>query len=400
MADNQTFIGTPKPAGARESGGPTAPGAFTTIGRSVLPRIEREGTAVRLIHEDKERYESLGNLGDGGMGEVRRVMDHDIGREVAIKRLHSHLQSGGGVSRFVSEIRTVGSLEHPNIVPIHDVGRDADGNYFFVMKRLEGLTVEAIIAGLRTNEPAMRARFTIDARLAIVRGVLHALEYAHARGVVHRDVKPANVMVGPFGEVVLMDWGIAKAVAAPEGLSAGTDELPAVNLTGTRMGTMIGTPAYMSPEQFRGEIDKIDARSDLYAVGVMLYELLTLSNAATGRPDVEAVKRLVLARESAVDEANVALEPGVGFDLQWLCWRATHRDPGQRFESARAMLDEMDRIASGLCRVDCAFTALKRASGASTRAVDTHPFAAMAAVVTFAASFGVVSVFAAVLALR
>jgi serine/threonine protein kinase len=281
------------------------------------------------------------------------------------------------LSRFVAEIKTVGILEHPNIVPIHDVGMDPDGSFFFVMKFVEGETVEDIITRLKKGDPEALRAYPIDRRLEIVRGVLHALEYAHARGVIHRDIKPANVMVGANGEVVVMDWGIARNIGTPElETPEGMPVLPPTSTTATRQGTVMGTPAYMSPEQFLGEIDKIDGRSDVYSLGVMLWELLTLKNAAASAPDLDAVKAMVLSRKSVMGEFS-DLQPGVGANLAWLSHRATASDRDARFASATAMLEEMDRIADGRGRMDCPFSTLQRATGETKRFVDHHPFVAM-----------------------
>jgi serine/threonine protein kinase len=174
-------------------------------------------------------------LGTGGMGVVERAEDVDIGRPVAIKRLLPEATHPFGVARFVSEIRIVGSLDHPNVVPIHDVGVDDDGRYFFVMKYVEGQTLADVIDKLAAGDPLTHAFWTFERRAELMIAVLQALEYAHERGVIHRDVKPENIMVGSHGEIRLMDWGIAKHVGVQE--------------PGEANGALIGTPAYMSPEQ-------------------------------------------------------------------------------------------------------------------------------------------------------
>ena len=193
---------------------PASSGPMSSTRVTVLPRVENEGEAVRLVRDERARYEPIRQLGMGGMGEVVLVHDQDIARPVAIKRLLPELDDAATLVRFVDEIRTVGQLEHPNIVPIHDVGVDEQGRYFFVMKYVEGETLEAIIEKLRAGDAAYHKRYTIERRMEIFLGVLHALEFAHSHGIVHRDIKPANVMVGRYGEVVLMDWGIAKPMAA------------------------------------------------------------------------------------------------------------------------------------------------------------------------------------------
>ena len=161
---------------------------------TVLPRVEPAGDDVKLVHDGRTRYEPKRLLGEGGMGTVTLAVDHDIDRAVALKQVRQDV-GARGVARFVEEVRTIGRLEHPNIIPIHDVGVDEAGNYFFVMKYVEGETLEAIIEQLAAGDPAAHQRFSYEVRVQIFIGLLRALAYAHDRGIIHRDLKPANVMV-------------------------------------------------------------------------------------------------------------------------------------------------------------------------------------------------------------
>ena len=173
---------------------------------------------------------------------------------MAVKRPGANTGEAGSIARFVEEVRTVGQIKHPNIVPIHDVGVDEEGQYFFVMKYVEGETLETIIEKRAAGDPQYHRRYTQERRVEIFLGILDAIHYAHARGFIHRDIKPANIMVGPYGEVVVMDWGLAKRVKADTSLALPANDPPAPLDTGkdlyrTRAGTLLGTPAYMSPEQ-------------------------------------------------------------------------------------------------------------------------------------------------------
>lgn len=153
---------------------------------TVLPKIEHSGGAIRIQPRSEARYQRIRRLGAGAMGEVTLVKDNDIGRTVAVKQLLAPTENPDGIARFIEEIRTVGQLEHPNIVPIHDVGVDDKGQVFFVMKHIDGETLESIIQKLSAGDPAYLSRYTIDYRIEIFLGLLHALQYAHEKGIVHR----------------------------------------------------------------------------------------------------------------------------------------------------------------------------------------------------------------------
>ncbi len=195
----------------------------------------------------ERRYEVMQVLGAGGMGEVALAEDHDIQRKVALKRLRPDARSEPALARFAEEVGIIGQLEHPNITPVHDVGIDEEGQHYFVMKYVDGETLESIIDKLAAGAPGYAERFGTDERVEIFVGILNAVRYAHARGVVHRDLKPANIMVGRYSEVTVVDWGIAKKRDSAEA-GSGLD----------------GTPLYMSPEQAAGDLAAVGERSDIY----------------------------------------------------------------------------------------------------------------------------------------
>ncbi|MCA9699754.1 MAG: serine/threonine protein kinase, partial [Myxococcales bacterium] len=252
-----------------------APGALANRRSiTVLPEVRSQGDHIVLEPRAELRYRSEKLLGRGGMGEVKLAVDHDIGRTVAVKRL---LDEGNthAVARFIDEVRTVGSLEHPNIIPIHDVGVDEDGALFFVMKYVEGETLADIIAKLAAGDRNYLGEYTFERRLDVFAGLLRALQYAHNQGMVHRDIKPENIMIGRYGEVVVMDWGIAHQMRS-EDRNAGVGGRQTIG-TGTLGrassetvdGSVVGTPQYMSPEQAAGEAATLDGRSDLYSAHVV-----------------------------------------------------------------------------------------------------------------------------------
>ena len=341
---------------------------------TVLPRVEWEGTSPKVNPSQRHRFEELGLLGEGGMGEVVLAQDHDIERQVALKRLPENCDVGR-VLRFVEEIRTVGRLEHPNIVPVHDVGIDAAGRYYFVMKHLHGETLESIIGRLRDGDAAVHARFTMPVRVQLMMSVMNALTYAHKQGYIHRDLKPANIMVGPYGEVTVMDWGLAKRIRSPERItgevmSGPRDRTPLQ----TQLGSIMGTPLYMSPEQARGENDTLDERSDIYALCVVFHELLHLDHYLQGRPDLQSVLDGV---KKVTPVLHVATLKGrryqVPAELDWFLERGFHKDSTERYASVADMAEELQRIIRGECRVQCQRTFIKRMLGEASRFTDERP---------------------------
>lgn len=223
---------------------------------------------------DGARFVLSGRLGQGSQGVVFALRDRDAQRTVALKTLNGRDVERDDVSRFLHEVQITAQLEHPGVVPVHDVGVLPDGTVFYTMKRVEGVVLTDWLAG---RSGSASHRFEV---IQLFLKICDTMAFAHSRGVVHRDLKPRNIMVGTYGEVLVMDWGLAKVVGAAEPLlKAHTD----VQLSGmadheTIAGTAVGTPAYMSPEQARGQLDRVDHRSDIYGLGVMLYEMLSAAS--------------------------------------------------------------------------------------------------------------------------
>ena len=358
----------------------SSPAQSSSASRStVLPKPRPGGTRPELVHSDRPRYQRERLLGEGGMGEVVRSIDNDIERTVAIKRLKADMQAPAHVARFVDEIRTVGSMEHPNIVPIHDVGIDEQGQYYFVMKYVDGETLEAILERLRAGDGAAHAEFSFERRVEIFLAVLEAVAYAHARGIIHRDIKPANIMVGRYGEVTVMDWGIARAKGkadAPIGdgdVDASDPKAP----FRTMAGSLIGTPAYMSPEQARAE--QLDERSDVYSLSVLLFEMLTLrhylDHAKTLEEILDGVKTVVPPFASVVSSPH---QPAVPAELSHYLAKGLAKDLNDRFPSVDAMIDRLRKRADGDFPIQCPTTLTKSVTHRWLRWVDRHPYASPA----------------------
>jgi eukaryotic-like serine/threonine-protein kinase len=217
------------------------------------------------------KYRIVSEIGRGGMGVVYDVEDPSLQRRVALKVLDLPDSSAELSQRLLVEGRVLAQLEHPGIVPVHDVGSLPDGRLFYTMK---------LVQGDRLDRHVDRVRF--PERLRLFERICEPVAFAHSRGILHRDLKPQNVMVGPFGEVLVIDWGVAKSVSepgffAPGRAAKGTTSVPPSEQTtagGTRDGTVIGTPGYMAPEQARGEAG-IDQRADVYALGAILKFMAT-----------------------------------------------------------------------------------------------------------------------------
>jgi serine/threonine-protein kinase len=387
-------------AGVGVGGGAAAP--LSTWRSTVLPKPKGGGAGPELAHSDRPRYERQRVLGVGGMGEVVRSVDNDIERTVAIKRLKADMQEPAYLARFVDEIRTVGSMEHPNIVPIHDVGVDEDGQYFFVMKYVDGETLEAILERLRSGDKATHAEYGFERRVEIFVGILEAVAYAHARGIIHRDIKPANVMVGRYGEVTVMDWGIARRKdggdpAAAGGAATGPSPSDPDAPFRTMAGTLIGTPAYMSPEQARAE--HLDERSDVYSLTVLLHEMLTLKHYLEGRASLEQILdgvKTVVPPFCILDGSPH--QPTVPTELAHFVAKGLAKDPKNRFATVGDMIERLRRRADGDFPIQCPTTFTKVLAHGWLRWVDSHPYAAPA-VFLFGALGGVAAIGSVILRL-
>ena len=254
------------------------------------------------------RYEILAEVGAGGMGVVHRALDRVLGREVALKALRPDLAGSEIAARLAREALILARLEHPGIVPVHDAGTLADGRAFYVMKLVRGTRLEDAVRALPLAEV-----------LRLFLRICETVEFAHAKGVIHRDLKPSNIMVGPYGEVLVLDWGIARVVHEGPEQEAASGPKPAVPTEGdTGPGAVLGTPGYMAPEQAQGWPHLVDARSDVFGLGAILRGL------ASG-PGAEPVPR----------------------PLASICRRACAPDPAGRYPSAAALGADVIRFLDG-----------------------------------------------------
>jgi hypothetical protein len=278
----------------------------------------RAGADEGARHDPKlVDFELLETLGEGGMGRVHLALQRSLGREVAIKVVKSEARRADVVSALVREARTMGRLEHPHVVPVHALGRDRDGSPVLVMKRVEGVTWAALLERPEhphwaRHPPPRGDRLAVH--LSILRDVARALHFAHSRGVVHRDVKPDNVLVGEYGEVYLADWGIAV-------------ELPPPGAPPREPGPLVGTPVFLAPEMISGRVEHLGPHTDVYLLGATLHFVLTGSPRHQGRSLGEVLRR-------ASESAPFPYATDVPTELAELATRSTCRDPRERPASA------------------------------------------------------------------
>jgi serine/threonine-protein kinase len=357
----------------------------TTAARTtVLPRIT-EGGEVAWSGEGTPRYEQLNALGEGGVGEVLLARDRDIERRVAIKRLRPDQRSTTSLLRFADEVRAVGQLEHPNIVPVHDVGIDETGQHYLVMKYVQGETLESIIEHLAAGDPSYVARFPHEHRARIFLSILQALRYAHGRGIIHRDIKPANIMVGPHGEVTVMDWGLAKTVRHDDALGAAVAKAgaerpgaaaPQSRLLETQQGALLGTPLYMSPEQAMGKVDELDQRSDVYSLMVLFYELITVEHPLASKQSLDEVLAAIVSKDYTRPElVAVALRVDAPCEYYHYMVKGLARDPSKRYASVQEMERVLEDILDGRPPINCHITLTKRVGAEALHWMERHKVA-------------------------
>ncbi len=305
----------------------------------------RASTAPPTPSPDGSRYQLLGRLGAGAMGEVHVARDVDLRRKVALKRMMPAVaQSQPLAARFFAEIQVTAQLDHPNIVPIYNLEIAPDGTLAYSMKLVQGRTLSAILDEGRqalARDGKKRERERMLARLDIFLRVCDAMAYAHAKGVLHRDLKPDNIMVGRYNEVYVMDWGICRVIGTHEE-DAGVTQSGALQ---TQYGALLGTPAYMSPEQALGKNPELDARSDQFALGLILQELATLR---PPRAPGEIMAVLARAAEGArVPMAHLEPRVRIGPELRAIVKKACAPAPGARYQTVGALADDVRRFIAG-----------------------------------------------------
>ena len=318
---------------------------------SIVERLEGHSSTVF-------RYEIEDEIARGGMGVIRKAWDHDLRRTLAMKSLIGDDSSALAkpdelkLRRFLEEAQITGQLGHPGIVPVHELGIDHEGRVYFTMPLVRGREFKRIISLVRDGEEG----WTLPRALRALHKVCEAVAYAHAKGVIHRDLKPANIMIGRFGETYVMDWGLARVLDRPDGRDlrlrdeaepqVETDRSSHVSEDVTPLMTMdgavIGTPAYMPPEQAAGRIEQLDERSDVYALGAMLYHLLTYQMPYVARGQYASPRTVLHARLNGPPVEVAKLRPEVPTVLVDICEKAMATSPDDRYPTALGLAEDIE----------------------------------------------------------
>ncbi len=306
----------------------------------------------RLTLEQPGRYTIKGEQGRGGIGKVLVAFDSHLGREIAVKELIAFdegankdhptpiSQTAAMVARFLTEARITGQLEHPSIVPVYEIGKKSDGKIYYTMKLVKGETLADKLA----KETDLEGRLKYLDNFV---DLCNAIAYAHSRGVIHRDIKPQNVMIGEFGETVVLDWGLAKVKGHPDEssgkLKLEIEELKESSGFKTIAGRALGTPSYMPPEQAEGKLDEIDEQSDGYSLGAVLYEILTGKPPFVGTTVYEIISNVI--DEEPENLMKSSLE--IPVELSAICMKAISKKKSERYESAKDIADDIKKFMTG-----------------------------------------------------
>jgi serine/threonine protein kinase len=408
--------GDPQPESGAPSTEPLARRAAKPAGEATThPHVET--AAVTGRSSSPHQYEKLGEIARGGMGAILKVQDNDLRRHVAMKVMLGEDRQMR--ARFIEEAQVTGQLEHPGIVPVHEMGVDHDGRPYFTMKLVKGRSLAQIFRQLRDGDPEALKEFVLPRLVRILVDVANAIAFAHHKGVLHRDLKPANIMVGRFGEVLVMDWGLAK-IAAKRPTAGGADgsgiaaartvddeppldprtagdgttrivskhgtqriarrqtppgddlldqfgeDSPVTSsrsggLADTRVGQVAGTPAYMAPEQARGDTARIDRRSDVYALGALLYESLTLSAPVRGKNAKDLIEAAKAGRIDAPEMRAPART--IPPELSAIALKALNHSQFRRYQWVEDFRRDLELYLDGRsvsAKVDSAWETLRK----------------------------------------
>ena len=297
---------------------------------SMIFAADVSGEAPTDFSNDFRKYEQFQPLGVGGKADLVSCKDGNLGRPVVLKKIKKGTPNyEKELARLLREARITAQLQHPATAPLYEIGQDDDGCWFFAMKKIEGQTLFEIIVGLYNREEAIEKHFNLNRLLTIFLQVCDALSYAHTRGVIHRDIKPENIIVGMFGEVTLIDWGVAKVWGMP---NEGDEQ------KGNDRG---GTPLYMSPEQILGH-KLVDERTDVFSMGIVLYEMMTQREPFRGATIQETFDNII--NKDPAEPRKVASHRFIPDTIEQICLKAIAKDPADRFQSMDSMAEAINKF--------------------------------------------------------
>ena len=301
------------------------------------------------LHGSDEKYIIAGEIARGGMGIILNAMDTDIRREVAMKVIAGKIAtSTAAVERFVEEVQVQGQLEHPHICPVHELGTDSGGKVYFTMKMVKGSSLAETIKKEQEEHLKPLDALRLTELLGVFMKICDGIDYAHSKGVIHRDLKPGNIMVGDFGEVYVMDWGLAKIVDRDDTHKDSlviTDRQEDTDTMKTMSGSIVGTPAYMPPEQAKGLVEEMDERSDIYSLGALLYELLILEPPFIGNNPWEILAQV--CKESPVLPSERNPWRGIPSELDSIVMKCMAPDREDRYQTIHELKDDIELFLSG-----------------------------------------------------
>lgn len=310
------------------------------------------GDPITLTNTDRDlpkhvkngfmRYRDFEPLTQGGEAILRTCVDENLGRTVVMKTLQPQFQNLETYQkRFLREARVTAQIPHPATIPVYELSRDSDGNAYFTMKKLGGTDLSEILDRIAAGDQETAARYPMDSLINVLLHCCQCLAYAHDQGVVHRDMKPANIMIGDYGEIMVLDWGLAKVWDMDDNddvdkLIRSGQQMMSGRLTGR--GDVQGTPFYMSPEQ-AVETGDVDERSDIYSMGIILFEVLTGESYMSGK-NFREIKRKLLEDPIRIP-VKVSPRRKISPELNAVCLKALQREPERRYQKMSHLYDDL-----------------------------------------------------------